>query len=253
MNNQNTYENPLQDYWVYDKAQKNSLDTKVTISFFLIRFSGTGGIVYGAENPEDDIKYDTCTRPLSKEEIGFNAQNICYNHNEKHYLIICTHIKELEILGDEYPESSKLKNKLKYLSDAKMHYANWFNQHSIPLPTSKVAIREDCNPAGNYSVLQLGNEEININIDRVRQLIEYIFTENADTDTFNGCEVLNEYFPDDPDITEEGFAKFFKIAGDKYHRLRKILFLQNNPRSREYYISPAFICFIPEVPEDHSL
>ena len=208
MNNQNIYENPLQDYWVYDKAQKNRQETEVVISFFLIRFSGTGGIVYGAENQEDDIKLESFTRPLIEEEIGFNAQNICYNHNEKHYLIICTHIKELEILGDEYPESSKLKNKLNYLSDAKMYYSNWFNQHRNPHPTSNVAIREDCNPAGNYSILQLGNEEINVDIERVRQLIEYIFTENADTDTFNGCEILEECLPDYP---TRSFSRFFKV------------------------------------------
>ena len=247
MNNPNTYENPLQDYWVFDKAQKNHHKTEAIISFFIIRFSGTGGIVIGAENPEDDMKLETFTRSLAEEEIDVNAQNICYNHNEKCYLIICTLINELKTLGNEYPESSKLKRKLKYLSFAKMHYANWFNQHKIPLPTSKIAIRENCNPAGNYSILHLGNEVITVNIERVRQLIEYIFTENADTDTFNGCEILEDYFPDYP---TRSFARFFKDAGDKYHRLRKTLFLQNSPRSREYYISPAFTCFIPKVPGD---
>jgi len=251
VNNQNTYENPLKDYWVYDKAQKNSLDTKVTISFFLIRFSGTGGIVYGSENPEDDIKYDTSTRLLSEKEIGVHDRNICYNHNEKHYLIICTHIKELEILGDEYPESSKLKNKLKYLSDAKMHYANWFRNHQLPVPCSIFfSMRELCNPCGDYSLLFLDNETFDISIPRMRQVIEYIFTEMSDTDSFRGSDVIEECFPD---IRTKSFSRFFKDAGDKYHRLRKILFLQNNPRSREYYISPAFTCFIPEVPEDHSL
>jgi len=134
VNNQNTYEDPLQIYWVYDKAQKNSLDAKVTISCFVIFFNGTGASVADAKNPEDEIKLKTFTRALEEDEINIDPIHICCNYNADRYFFVCSHLDEISGLKDEYPEGSKIRTQLGYLSDVKMHYTNWFKKNKLGLP-----------------------------------------------------------------------------------------------------------------------
>ena len=134
MNNRNTYEDPLQNYWVFEKAQKDSLESKATISFFMTYFNGTGSGIIGAENPGDEIKLETFTRALEEDEINIDPLHICCNYNADRYFIVCSHLDEISGLKDESPEGSIIRNQLRYLSDVKWYYTKWFRKNKLDLP-----------------------------------------------------------------------------------------------------------------------
>ena len=231
----------LQNFKVYVKAEKNRENTEVTITYFEIMFNGSGATVIGTTSDEDDIPDSTTKRPVTEEEKDENALNICYRHNKQCYTYVGKLIKDTEAKKSEFPHGDKIKNQLNYLSDVKMHYYNWFNKNSIPIPVGDRQLSAEQNPRGDYSELILDGEYFEVRNEKVKGFIQYIFDEYDDEEYFNGTEVVKKYYALKHFRGKTNFYRLFNDAGEQYVILKEELFLPKAHLSREYRINPIYL------------
>jgi hypothetical protein len=117
----------LQDFDVYKEASKIRDNTWVHIKYFRLIFDSDGRANFIHSSVEEDgFPILSQERELDDDEKLQNALIICVKHNTQWYIKVSQLIIENQKLEPEFPHGSKIKNKLGYLSDVKMHYRNWF-------------------------------------------------------------------------------------------------------------------------------
>ena len=190
---------------------------------------------------EDGFPILSQEKELNDDETQQNALNICVKHNTQWYIKVSQLIIENQKLEPEFPHGSKIKNKLRYLSDVKMHYRNWFESKGLAFPATNTRMNPDFNPRGDYSELRLDGYFFVVGNQKVRGFITFLFDEYDADECFNGTEAVKEYYSINHYRGQVNFSKLFKDAGDTYIRLKNKLFIPKANRSREYRINPNYL------------
>jgi len=232
----------LREFDVYKEASKIRDNTWVHIKYFRLIFDSDGRANFIHSSVEEDgFPILSQEKELNDDETQQNALNICVKHNTKWYIKVSQLIIENQELEPEFPHGSKIKNKLGYLSDVKMHYRNWFESKGFPLPTTNTRMSPDFNPRGDYSELRLDGEYFEVRNQKVRGFIKFLFDEFDVGENFNGTEAVKEYYSINHLRGQVNFSKLFKDAGDTYIQLKNKLFIPKAIRSREYRINPNYL------------
>ena len=233
----------LQEFDVYKEASKIRDNTWAHIKYFRLYFGSDGRENFIPSSVEEDgFPILTQERELDDDETQQNALNICVKHNTKWYIKVSQLIIENQKLESEFPHGSKIKNKLGYLSDVKMHYRNWFESKGLAFPTTNTRMSPDFNLRGDYSELRLDGEYFEVRNQKVRGFITFLFDEYDAGENFNGTKAVKEYYSINHFRGQVNFYKLFKDAGDdKYIRLKNKLFIPRANRSREYRINPNYL------------
>ena len=232
----------LQDFDVYKEASKIRNNTSAHIKYFRLIFDSDGRANFIHSSVEEDgFPILSQEKELDDDETQQNALNICVKHNTKWYIKVSQLIIENQELEPEFPHGSKIKNKLGYLSDVKMHYRNWFESKGFPLPTTNTRMSLDFNPRDDYSELRLDGEYFEVRNQKVRGFIKFLFDEFDVGENFNGTEAVKEYYSINHLRGQVNFSKLFKDAGDTYIQLKNKLFIPKAIRSREYRINPNYL------------
>ena len=232
----------LQDFDVYKEASKIRDNTWVHIKYFRLIFDSDGRANFIHSSVEEDgFPILSQERELDDDEKLQNALTICVKHNTQWYIKVSQLIIENQKLEPEFPHGSKIKNKLRYLSDVKMHYRNWFESKSLPIPTANIQINPDFNPRNDYSELILDGDFFEVRNQKVRGFITFLFDEYDADECFNGTEAVKEYYSINHLRGQVNFSKLFKDAGDTYIQLKNKLFIPKAIRSREYRINPNYL------------
>ena len=191
---------------------------------------------------EDGFPILSQEKELDDDETQQNALNICVKHNTKWYIKVSQLIIENQELEPEFPHGSKIKNKLGYLSNVKMHYRNWFESKGLAFPTTNTRRNPDFNPRGDYSELRLEGDFFEVRSHKVQGFITFLFDEFDVGEYFNGTEAVKEYSSINHLHGQVNFYKLFKDAGDdKYIRLKNKLFIPKANRNRKYRINPNYL------------
>ena len=232
----------LQDFDVYKEASKIRDNTWVHIKYFRLIFDSDGRANFiHSSVKEDGFPILSQEKELDDDETQQNALNICVKHNTKWYIKVSQLIIENQELEPEFPHGSKIKNKLRYLSDVKMHYRNWFESKSLPIPTANIQINPDFNPRGDYSELRLEGEFFEVRSQKVQGFITFLFDEYDAGENFNGTKAVKEYFLTNNLQGQVNFYRLFNDAGEQYVRLKNKLFLPKAHLNREYRINPIYL------------
>ena len=232
----------LREFDVYKEASKIRDNTWVHIKYFRLIFDSDGRANFIHSSVEEDgFPILSQEKELNDDETQQNALNICVKHNTKWYIKVSQLIIENQKLEPEFPHGSKIKNKLRYLSDVKMHYRNWFESKSLPIPTANIQINPDFNPRNDYSELILDGDFFEVRNQKVRGFITFLFDEYDADECFNGTEAVKEYYSINHYRGQVNFSKLFKDAGDTYISLKNKLFNPKAIRSREYRINPNYL------------
>ena len=232
----------LQDFDVYKEASKIRDNTWAHIKYFRLIFDTDGQANFKFSLVEEDgFPILSQDKELNDDETQQNALNICVKHNTKWYFKVSQLIIENQELEPEFPHGSKIKNKLGYLSNIKMHYRNWFESKRLPIPTSNIQLNPDFNPRNDYSELILDGDFFEVRNQKVRGFITFLFDECDADECFNGTEAVKEYYSINHLRGQVNFSKLFKDAGDTYIRLKNKLFIPKAIRSREYRINPNYL------------
>ena len=232
----------LQEFDVYKEASKIRDNTWAHIKYFRLYFGSDGRENFIPSSVEEDgFPILSQEKELDDDEKLQNALNICVKHNTKWYIKVSQLIIENQELEPEFPHGSKIKNKLGYLSDVKMHYRNWFESKGFPLPTTNTRMSLDFNPRDDYSELRLDGEYFEVRNQKVRGFITFLFDEYDAGECFNGTETVKEYYSINHLRGQVNFSKLFKDAGDTYIQLKNKLFIPKAIRSREYRINPNYL------------
>ena len=232
----------LQIFGVYVSAKKDRQETGVGIKYFTLFFDNGDASIIGAPFGSDEIIHSTKERKIKENEKGVNTLNICVKHNTKWYIKVSQLIIENQEIESGFPHGNKIKNKLRYLSDVKMHYRNWFELKRLPIPTTNIRMNPDFNPRGDYSELRLEGDFFEVRSHKVQGFITFLFDEYDAGENFNGTKAVKEYFLTTNLQGQVNFYKLFKDAGDdKYIRLKNKLFIPRANRSREYRINPNYL------------
>lgn len=232
----------LREFDVYKEASKIRDNTWVHIKYFRLIFDSDGRANFIHSSVEEDgFPILSQERELDDDEKLQNALIICVKHNTQWYIKVSQLIIENQKLEPEFPHGSKIKNKLRYLSDVKMHYRNWFESKSLPIPTANIQINPDFNPRNDYSELILDGDFFEVRNQKVRGFITFLFDEYDADECFNGTEAVKEYYSINHLRGQVNFSKLFKDAGDTYIQLKNKLFIPKAIRSREYRINPNYL------------
>ena len=232
----------LQDFDVYKEASKIRNNTSAHIKYFRLIFDSDGRANFIPSSVEEDgFPILSKEKELDDDETQQNALNICVKHNTKWYIKVSQLIIENQELEPEFPHGSKIKNKLGYLSDVKMHYRNWFESKGLAFPATNTRMNPDFNPRGDYSELRLEGYFFEVRSHKVQGFITFLFDEYDAGENFNGTKAVKEYFLTTNLQGQVNFSKLFKDAGDTYIRLKNKLFIPKANRSREYKINPNYL------------
>ena len=232
----------LQEFDVYKEASKIRDNTSAHIKYFRLIFDSDGRANFIHSSVEEDgFPILSQEKELDDDETQQNALNICVKHNTKWYIKVSQLIIENQKLESEFPHGSKIKNKLRYLSDVKMHYRNWFESKRLPIPTTNIQINPDFNPRNDYSELILDGDFFEVRNQKVRGFITFLFDEYDADECFNGTEAVKEYYSINHLRGQVNFSKLFKDASDTYIQLKDKLFIPKAIRSREYRIKPIYL------------